>query len=136
MSELYVRQLLVHRGDYSSILGRVRRLDRDVVMLRTDGNIVYCGQKDRQIELGTIEDVINKYQPVQRAAVLIRNFPDAPAVVVFVEFKSSVTGDHVADEKEVLKMYISERLPRFMYPSLIARLGRGWVVENARCGIE
>ena len=95
-------------------------------MFRTDGDIVYCGRKDRQIkfrgrpiELGEIEDVVSKYQSAQRAAVLIRNFHDAPAVVAFVEFKSSVTGDHVVDEKEALKMYISERLPRFMYPSLI-----------------
>ena len=101
----------------------------DVAMYRTDGNIVYCGRKDRQIklrgqriELGEVEDVINKYQSVQRAAVLIRNFHDAPAVVAFVEFKSSVADDHIADEKEALKMYISERLPRFMYPSLIAHL--------------
>lgn len=99
----------------------------DVAMYRTDGNIVYCGRKDRQIklrgqriELGEIEDVINKYQSVQRAAVLIRTFHDAPAVVAFVEFKSSVAEDQVTDEKEALKMYISERLPRFMYPSLIA----------------
>ena len=101
----------------------------DVAMYRTDGNIVYCGRKDRQIklrgqriELGEIEDVINKYQSIQRAAVLIRTFHDAPAVVAFIEFKSSVAEDQVTDEKEALKMYISERLPRFMYPSLIAHL--------------
>lgn len=101
----------------------------DVAMYRTDGNVVYCGRKDRQIklrgqriELGEVEDVINKYQSVQRAAVLIRNFHDAPAVVAFVEFKPSVAEDHVSDEKEALKMYISERLPRFMYPSLIVNL--------------
>ena len=101
----------------------------DVSMYRTDGNIVYCGRKDRQIklrgqrvELGEVEDVINGYRSVQRAAVLIRNLHDAPAVVAFVEFKSSVAEDHVADEKEALKMYISERLPRFMYPSLVAHL--------------
>jgi len=101
----------------------------DIAMFRTDGKIVYCGRKDRQIklrgqriELGEIEDVINKYQSIQRAAVLIRNFHDTPAVVASIEFKSSVTDDQVADEKEALKMYISERLPRFMYPSLIAHL--------------
>ena len=101
----------------------------DVSMYRTDGNIVYCGRKDRQIklrgqriELGEVEDVINKHHSVQRVAVLIRNFHDAPAVVAFVEFKPSVAEDHVADEKEALKMHISDRLPRFMYPSLIAHL--------------
>ena len=101
----------------------------DIAMYRTDSNIVYCGRKDRQIklrgqriELGEVEDVINKYQSVQRAAVLIRNLHDAPAVVAFIEFKSSVAEDHVVDEKEALKMHISERLPRFMYPSLVAHL--------------
>ena len=101
----------------------------DVAMYRTDGNIVYCGRKDRQIklrgqriELWEIEDVINKYQSIQRAAVLIRTFHDAPAVIAFIEFKTSVAEDQVTDEKEALKMYISERLPRFMYPSLIVHL--------------
>ncbi|KAF9781580.1 hypothetical protein BJ322DRAFT_1161221 [Thelephora terrestris] len=45
---------------------------------------------------------------------------DAPTVVAFVEFKTSVAEDNVADEKEALEIYISGRLPRFMYPSLIA----------------
>ena len=101
----------------------------DVAMFRADGNVVYCGRKDSQIklrgqriELGEVEDVINKYQSTQRAAVLIRTLHDAPAVVAFVEFRSSVTEDQIVDEKEALKLYISERLPRFMYPSLIAHL--------------
>ena len=101
----------------------------DITMFRTDGNIVYCGRKDSQIklrgqriELSEIEDVINEYQSVQRAAALIRNFHDAPAVVAFVEFKTFVAEDHVVYEKEALKVYISERLPRFMHPSLIAHL--------------
>ena len=101
----------------------------DIAMFRSDGNIIYCGRKDSQIklrgqriELGEIEDVINKHQSVQRAAVLIRNFHGAPAVIGFLEFKSSVVEDQVVDEKEALKVYISERLPRFMYPSLIAHL--------------
>ena len=101
----------------------------DVAMFRADGNVVYCGRKDSQIklrgqriELGEVEDVINKYQSTQRAAVLIRTLYDAPAVVAFVEFRSSVTEDQIVDEKEALKLYISERLPRFMYPSLIAHL--------------
>ncbi|KAF9781603.1 hypothetical protein BJ322DRAFT_1161283 [Thelephora terrestris] len=95
----------------------------------TNDNFVYCGRKDSQIELrgqrielGEVEDVINKYQIVQRAAVLIRNFHDAPAVVAFLEFKTPVAEDHVADEKEAFEMYISERLPWFMYPSPIAHL--------------
>ena len=98
-------------------------------MFRADGNVVYGGRKDSQIklrgqriELGEVEDVINKHQSTQRAAVLIRTLHDAPAVVAFVEFRSSVTEDQIVDEKEALKLYISERLPRFMYPSLIAHL--------------
>ena len=45
-----------------------------------------------------IEDVISKHQSIQHAAVLISNFHEA------------------------LKMYIPERLTRFMYPSLITHL--------------
>jgi len=96
-------------------------------MYRTDDNIVYCRRKHRQIklhgqriELGEVKDVINKYQPAQRAAVLIRNFHDAPAAVAFIEFSPSVTEDNAADEKETLKMYISEHLRGLcIRPSLI-----------------
>lgn len=98
----------------------------DIAMYRSDGNIVYCGRKDRQIklrgqriELGEVEDAINKYSGVQRSAVLIRTLHDAPAIVAFVEFKSELD---IEDEKEGLKMHVSQRLPRFMYPSLIATL--------------
>ncbi|EIW85840.1 hypothetical protein CONPUDRAFT_80229 [Coniophora puteana RWD-64-598 SS2] len=100
----------------------------DIALYRTDGNIEYCGRADRQIklrgqriELGEIEDVIAKFPAVQRTAVVIRTVQDAPAIVAFVEFKQEVA-ERVDDEKEGLKIFVSERLPRFMYPSLIAAL--------------
>ena len=37
-----------------------------------------------------------------------------------LEFKPSVAEDHVVDEKETVKLWISERLSRLMYPSIIA----------------
>ncbi|EMD32324.1 PKS/NRPS enzyme [Gelatoporia subvermispora B] len=101
----------------------------DVALYRPDGNIEYRGRKDRQIklrgqriELGEVEDVIVKYPAVQRAAVVIREIHDEPAIVAFIEFKNAVAADHVEEEKEALKLHVSERLPRFMYPSLIAVL--------------
>ena len=49
-----------------------------------DGNTVYCGRKnsqvelrDQRIELGEVENVINNHQSILPAAVLIRNFHDA-----------------------------------------------------------
>ncbi|EIW85668.1 amino acid adenylation [Coniophora puteana RWD-64-598 SS2] len=99
----------------------------DIALYRTDGNIEYCGRADRQIklrgqriELGEVEDVIAKYPAVQRAAAVIRTLQDALAIVAFVEYKNEV--ENIEDEKEGLKMFVSERLPRFMYPSLIAAL--------------
>jgi acyl-coenzyme A synthetase/AMP-(fatty) acid ligase len=101
----------------------------DVAMFRSDGKIVYCGRKDRQIklrgqriELGEVEDVVNKFSGVTRSAVLIRTLNDAPAIVAFVEFKADLRDDALEEEKDLLKIHVSERLPRFMYPSLIAAL--------------
>jgi pimeloyl-ACP methyl ester carboxylesterase len=98
-------------------------------MYRSDGNIIYCGRKDRQIklrgqriELSEIEDVINKCVGVDRSAVLIRNFHDAPAIIAFVQFTGTLDKEGLEDGKEALKMHVSQRLPRFMYPSLIAAL--------------
>ncbi|KAH7890103.1 putative nonribosomal peptide synthetase [Phlebopus sp. FC_14] len=100
----------------------------DIALYRSDGNIEYCGRADRQIklrgqriELGEIEDTITKFPSVQRSAVVIRVVQDTPAIVAFVEFKSSVQ-EQLEDEKEALKVFVAERLPRFMYPSLIAVL--------------
>jgi acyl-CoA synthetase (AMP-forming)/AMP-acid ligase II len=101
----------------------------DIAMFRSDGKVVYCGRKDRQIklrgqriELGEVEDVVNKYSSVTRSAILIRTLHDAPAIVAFVEFKPEFKGEALEDEKDALKMHVSERLPRFMYPSLVAAL--------------
>ena len=100
----------------------------DIALYRSDGNIKYCGRADRQIklrgqriELGEIKDTISKHPTVKRAATVIRTVQDAPAIVVFVEF-NDVSEEHLEEEKEALKVFVSERLPRFMYPSLIAVL--------------
>ena len=66
------------------------------------------------------KDAINKYHSVQHITFLIQNFHGTPAFVAFVEFKSSIAEDHITNEKEVFKMYVSEHLLGFMYPSLIA----------------
>ncbi|KIJ63455.1 polyketide synthetase [Hydnomerulius pinastri MD-312] len=100
----------------------------DIALYRSDGNIEYCGRADRQIklrgqriELGEIEDTIAKHPSVQRTAVVIRTVQDAPAIVAFVEFKKEAL-DKTDEDKEALKIFVAERLPRFMYPSLIAVL--------------
>ncbi|KAI6009612.1 putative nonribosomal peptide synthetase [Pisolithus orientalis] len=100
----------------------------DIALYRPDGNVEYCGRADRQIklrgqriELGEIEDTIAKYSSVKRAAAVIRTVQDAPAIVAFVELKNVADGQ-LEEEKEALKVFVAERLPRFMYPSLIAVL--------------
>ncbi|KIJ63457.1 polyketide synthetase [Hydnomerulius pinastri MD-312] len=100
----------------------------DIALYRSDGNIEYCGRADRQIklrgqriELCEIEDTIAKYPSVQRTAVIIRTVQDAPAIVAFVEFKSGLQAQ-LEEQKEALKVFVAERLPRFMYPSLVAIL--------------
>ncbi|KAI5993419.1 hypothetical protein EDC04DRAFT_1271012 [Pisolithus marmoratus] len=102
----------------------------DIALYRPDGNIEYCGRADRQIklrgqriELGETEDTIAKYSAVKRAAVVIRTVQDAPAIVAFVELKD-VAEDQLEEEREALKVFVAERLPRFMYPSLIAVLSQ------------
>ncbi|KAI6142295.1 putative nonribosomal peptide synthetase [Pisolithus thermaeus] len=100
----------------------------DIALYRPDGNIEYCGRADRQIklrgqriELGEIEDTIAKYSAVRRAAVVIRTVQDTSAIVAFVELRD-IAEDQVEEEKEALKIFVAERLPRFMYPSFIAVL--------------
>ncbi|KAI9458237.1 putative nonribosomal peptide synthetase, partial [Boletus coccyginus] len=100
----------------------------DIAFYRPDGNIEYCGRIDRQIklrgqriELGEIEDTIANYSAVQRGAVVIRTVQDASTIVAFVEFKPEAQSQ-LEDHKEALKIFVAERLPRFMYPSLIAVL--------------
>ncbi|KAI6098831.1 putative nonribosomal peptide synthetase [Pisolithus croceorrhizus] len=100
----------------------------DIALYRPDGNIEYCGRADRQIklrgqriELGEIEDTIAKYSAVRCAAVVIRTVQDTSAIVAFVELRD-VAEDQVEEEKEALKIFVAERLPRFMYPSFIAVL--------------
>jgi len=71
--------------------------------------------------LGEVEDAIVQHASVRRAAVVIRSIQETPSLVAFVEFKKEFA-ETLDDEKESLKLHISERLPRFMYPSLIAVL--------------
>ena len=102
----------------------------DIALYCSDGNIEYCGRADRQIklrgqriELGEIEDTISKHPAVKHVAAIIRTVQDVPAIVAFVEF-NDVSEEHLEEEREALKVFVSERLPRFMYPSLIAVLPR------------
>lgn len=109
----------------------------DIALYRTDGNIEYCGRADRQIklrgqriELGEIEDTIAKYSAVRRGAVVIRTVQDAPAIVAFVELRAEAQSE-LEDHKEALKIFVAERLPRFMYPSLVAVLPQ---IPSSRSG--
>ncbi|KAH7927995.1 putative nonribosomal peptide synthetase [Leucogyrophana mollusca] len=111
----------------------------DLGLYQTDGTIKYCGRADRQvklrgqrIELEEIENVITRSPGVQRSAVLIRDVQDTPSIVAFVEFKATVQeGDKPEDKEDALKVFISERLPRFMLPSLIIILP---VLPTSRTG--
>ncbi|KAG6375737.1 hypothetical protein JVT61DRAFT_2583 [Boletus reticuloceps] len=85
------------------------------------GDIAQIKLRGQRIELGEIEDTIAKYSAVQRGAVVIRVVQDAPAIVAFVEFKAEAQSQ-LEDHKEALRSFVAERLPRFMYPSLIAVL--------------
>ncbi|KAG9316162.1 hypothetical protein JVU11DRAFT_3845 [Chiua virens] len=113
----------------------------DVALYRTDGNIESCGRTDRQIklrgqhiELGEVEDTIPNYPAVQQGAVVIRSMQDVPAIVVFVELKAEAQSQ-LEDHKEGVKMFVAERLPRFMYPFGLARL-RGERVGEARLAMD
>ncbi|KAH7909125.1 putative nonribosomal peptide synthetase [Hygrophoropsis aurantiaca] len=102
----------------------------DIALYRPDGNIEYRGRADRQIkirgqriELEEIENVITTFPSVQRSAVLICTVHDTPSIVAFVELRAETQeGENLEDEKKALKTYVSECLPRFMHPSVIALL--------------
>ncbi|KAL4070679.1 amino acid adenylation [Scleroderma citrinum] len=99
----------------------------DIALYYPDSNIKYCGCTDCQIKLhgqhiklSEIKDMITKYSAVKCAAVVIHTVQDVPAIVAFVKFNNMA--EELEEEKEALKVFIAEHLPRFMYLSLITIL--------------
>ncbi|KAG6330816.1 hypothetical protein ID866_8274 [Astraeus odoratus] len=130
---MYVKASAQGAGDESSAVfddGSAKYGEPLVPILSDDGSIQYCEHADRQIKhlcqriaLGEIEDTVAKYSAVNRAAVVIRAVQDAPAIVAFVEM-CGVAAEQLEEEKEALKIFVAEHLPRFMCPSLISVLSQ------------
>ena len=94
----------------------------DTVRLRPDGDYEFLGRRDHQIksrgfriELGDIETVLNEHPSVvQGVAVAVAHRDWGSAVTAFV-----VPRDGVSITEKSVRLYVAERLPRYMVPTVI-----------------
>ncbi|MGI8546382.1 MAG: non-ribosomal peptide synthetase, partial [Gemmatimonadaceae bacterium] len=96
----------------------------DQVRWRSDGTLEFVGRRDFQVklrgyrvELGEIDAVLAAHPAVEQAVVLARE--DVPGDVRLVAY---VVGDLAEASTEVLRGYLSERLPAYMVPAAYVKL--------------
>ncbi len=108
---------------FVSLPGRTGRFYRsgDLATVREDGNLIYLGRMDQQVqlrgyrvELGEIETALRGLPGVADCAVLLDGQADDPRLIAFV-----VGADADADAGDrALRMGMKERVPGYMLPSL------------------
>ncbi|MCX6584769.1 MAG: amino acid adenylation domain-containing protein [Candidatus Aminicenantes bacterium] len=111
---------------FKKVPGR-RRLYKtgDLARWMPDGNVDFLGRQDHQvkihglrIELGEIESVISGYPAVRENVVLVKQYgKNITMIVAYVVSKSN----ELFSVKE-LKLYLKERLPDYMTPTLFVAL--------------
>lgn len=91
----------------------------DLLRLRTDGLYEYLGRVDNQvkirghrIELGEVENTLEKHPLVAEAAVIKGGSKDRPNEARLIAY---IAGREGATEKK-LRLYLEEHLPRYMIP--------------------
>lgn len=95
----------------------------DIVKLKEDGNIEYCGRKDNQvkirgyrIELGEIEKRLNNVSEIIDSIVVVReDIKDKKMITAFIK-----TEDEISSEK--LNEQLLKWLPRYMIPVKYVKL--------------
>ncbi|MGN9796432.1 amino acid adenylation domain-containing protein, partial [Streptomyces sp. OZ13] len=94
----------------------------DLVRYREDGSLEYCGRIDNQIklyghriELGEIEAVAGEHDCVVECAAVVRQDTDNdPRLFLYWTGRPA--------EEDLVRAYISERVPAYMVPSRLVRL--------------
>lgn len=113
--------------------GRMYRTG-DLGRLMPDGNLEFLGRKDSQIkirgyrvELGEIENVLNKSSLINQAVVIARSDQEGnKTLVAFI-----VSNTDYFDKKEIMA-YLKSKLPEYMVPSVIEQLNQFPLTSNGK----
>ncbi|MES2875218.1 MAG: amino acid adenylation domain-containing protein [Bacteroidota bacterium] len=113
--------------------GRMYRTG-DLGRMMPDGNLEFLGRKDSQIkirgfrvELGEIENVLNKSDLVNQAVVIARTETDGNKnLIAFI-----VPNAEKLDRKSILA-YLKSKLPEYMIPALIEELQQFPLTANGK----
>ncbi|WP_432168947.1 non-ribosomal peptide synthetase [Streptomyces sp. 1222.5] len=96
----------------------------DLARLLPDGNLVYLGRMDQQVqlrgyrvELGEVETAVRAVPAVTDCAVLLDEQADEPRLVAFVVRHDS-PGSHDRADDRTIRALVKDRLPHYMLPSL------------------
>jgi amino acid adenylation domain-containing protein len=113
--------------------GRMYRTG-DLGRMMSDGNMEFLGRKDSQIkirgfrvELGEIENVLNKCRLVNQAVVIAKTETDGNKnLIAFI-----VTNGEDFDRKEILN-YLKSKLPDYMIPGVLENLKQFPLTSNGK----
>jgi amino acid adenylation domain-containing protein len=108
----------------------------DLVRWLADGNLEYIGRNDFQvkirgyrIELGEIENVLSSYEGIKQSVVLVKEqnsqMDESREAVTDTSNTKYLVGYYVADhplEEEDVFHYLSNRLPKYMIPSVLVHV--------------
>ncbi|WP_312683581.1 amino acid adenylation domain-containing protein [Mammaliicoccus sciuri] len=99
----------------------------DLVRYRTDGTLDYIARKDSQIklrghriELGEIESILFDHKYIENCAVVCRKEVDNNRLIAYVVCNEY----HTKFSEQLIKEYLSKKLPEWMVPSTIVRLNK------------
>lgn len=97
----------------------------DLAKLLSDGTIEYVGRRDSQIkirghriEIGEIEDNLNKYEDIQDAVVVAKK--DASNQNMLVAYFTTQDGSKLSPA--AIKQFLSDRLPSYFVPKFVCQL--------------
>jgi non-ribosomal peptide synthetase component F/acyl carrier protein len=146
--ELYIAGLCVARGylkrpeltaerfipnPFSTNKAQQNRLYKtgDIVRYLPDGNIEYLGRLDHQvkirgfrIELGEIEAALSDYKNIREAIVVVRSEEtgDQRLIVYYTRQNISQESEKKAITTQELRLFLEDKLPRYMIPSIFVEL--------------
>lgn len=96
----------------------------DLVKWRSDGNLVFFGRIDRQvqlrgyrIELGEIESRLLQHENVKECAATIKESPHGEQHIV-----AYIVPTIIEPDPAEIQSFVAEQLPKYMVPSLIVSL--------------
>ncbi|WP_316812012.1 amino acid adenylation domain-containing protein [Pedobacter heparinus] len=105
----------------------------DLVRWLADGNIEYIGRIDDQIkirgnriELGEIQNVLQKYKEVKQCAITVEDHPTAGKML------AAYIVSEQQFNKEQIVAYLRNHLPEYMIPRLMMRIDQIPLTQNGK----